>query len=205
LKPKVIICGNSDHDFHSINLQGLSTVSAVFLQNSFISDQKRIFTLPIGLENASHASNGRPRLYSRKLVEYKNHSILVGPFGNTHVERNQLNNLTSNESLRAIYERVSTKTHLKNIDFCKYVACPRGNGVDTHRVWESMYRGSTPILLRNSWSESLANFGFPIKLIDDWNQISEVLEDHQTVTPNEIRGTPYLWMQAWQHLISTFL
>ena len=70
----------------------------------------------------------------------------------------------------------------------KFVICPRGNGVDTHRTWETLYMGSIPILKRcaavNSWgapqtcAAPLAGApphvsGLPICFVDDWGELSE--------------------------------
>jgi hypothetical protein len=32
----------------------------------------------------------------------------------------------------------------------KYVICPRGNGIDTHRVWEALYLGVVPVVHHTS-------------------------------------------------------
>ena len=205
LNPKVIICGNSDFDFHSIELKSYSGLKAIFLQNSFVSDQKLIYTLPIGLENARYSSNGRTRLFSNSLTTSKLNKVLVGPFGNTHSERIPLMEMRSDISRHCIGERVNTKNHLRNLDSFKYVACPRGNGVDTHRVWESMYRGAIPVLVRNPWSQSLFDFGFPIILLDSWNEISHVINKDSLLNPSQIRNSPFLWMPSWEKLIFSFL
>ena len=41
----------------------------------------------------------------------------------------------------------SRKKFLSEIRNHLFVLCPRGNGVDTHRVWETLYMGSIPILM----------------------------------------------------------
>ena len=38
------------------------------------------------------------------------------------------------------------KEFLKDIRNHEFVLCPRGNGVDTHRLWETLYMGSIPIV-----------------------------------------------------------
>lgn len=46
-----------------------------------------------------------------------------------------------------------------------FVLCPPGNGIDTHRLWETLYAGSIPVVLRNS---ALNAFGdLPILFVDD--------------------------------------
>jgi hypothetical protein len=52
----------------------------------------------------------------------------------------------------------------------KFVACPRGNGVDTHRMWETLYMGSIPIVRR---CESVAQWeDLPVCYIDSWDLIT---------------------------------
>jgi hypothetical protein len=205
LNPSVLLCGNSDFDFHSIDEFNFDKIKAVFLQNSFVSDNKRIFTLPIGLENASYESNGRIGLFSKRLSLQKSNSILVGPFGNTHGERSVFRDLPADPSLYCVKDRVSTRQHLKNIDSHRFVACPRGNGVDTHRLWETLYRGSIPVLLRNSWSESLQNFGLPVQIVEEWSDLCSVTSRFITLSPDQIRNNPLLWMQNWEKMFSAFI
>jgi hypothetical protein len=51
--------------------------------------------------------------------------------------------------------------------------CPRGNGRDTLRVWESLYLGRLVVTLRGSTIEPLYD-GLPVLLLDDWAQLFEV-------------------------------
>lgn len=205
LNPKILICGNSDVDFYEFEFRKFRNLRAAFLQNSFISDNKNVYTLPIGLENAKYASNGRTAFYSRKLEVFKERKILVGPFGNTHSERNDLLDLPQHSSLHRITDRISTRNHIRNLDRYAFVACPRGNGVDTHRVWEAMYRGTIPILKENAWSKSLFDFGYPVILLNDWTDLIEGSILKFNVTPEDIRTTPFLWMNSWSGLFSRFL
>jgi hypothetical protein len=205
LNPKILICGNSDYEFHSFDVGGLKNLRAAFLQNSFISDGRRIFTLPIGLENLKYANNGRTIFYKKSPSHEKLNKVLVGPFGNTHDERVQLKLLPESESLIILRDRINTRAHIENLTRFKFVACPRGNGVDTHRTWETMYQGSVPILLRNSWSESLQEFGFKALLLDSWEEISAVTASDFDTDLYQIRNFPYMWMPQWIKLIDSLL
>lgn len=49
----------------------------------------------------------------------------------------------------------------------KYVICPPGNGVDCHRIWETLMVGSIPILLRSVFTEYIAE-EIPCILLDSW-------------------------------------
>lgn len=56
-------------------------------------------------------------------------------------------------------------------DLCrsKYVLCPEGTGIDTHRVWEAIVCGATPVVLRNSLEHLYA--GHPVKIVDKWTDL----------------------------------
>lgn len=54
------------------------------------------------------------------------------------------------------------------MDLCrsKFVLCPEGTGIDTHRVYESILCGATPIVLKNSLSHLYAKL--PVCIVDKW-------------------------------------
>ena len=43
--------------------------------------------------------------------------------------------------------------YLRDLRNHAFVLCPRGNGVDTHRMWETLYMGSIPIVRRHTAME----------------------------------------------------
>jgi hypothetical protein len=54
-------------------------------------------------------------------------------------------------------------------DLCKskFVLCPEGTGLDTHRVYESLYFGATPVVLRNSLSHLYETL--PVCTVNSWS------------------------------------
>ena len=46
----------------------------------------------------------------------------------------------------------------------RFVLCPRGNGIDTHRMWEALYVGSIPVVERHPALESFSDL--PILFVD---------------------------------------
>lgn len=62
--------------------------------------------------------------------------------------------------------------YYKNIQEHHYVICPPGNGVDTHRVWESLYLGAIPIVEDSPMNRYFARF-FPILVVERWCDITE--------------------------------
>jgi hypothetical protein len=64
----------------------------------------------------------------------------------------------------------------------KFSICPEGNGLDTHRLWESLYVKTVPILIKNVFSENIKNVtNLPMILLDRWEDLDiENLPDYNT-------------------------
>lgn len=203
---KVIVSGNSDTEFHK-SLKLPSCVNLLLLQNSFISDRERVQTLPIGLENYSLGLNGNPKHISHTDFRETKNAILFGPFSSTHPDRQIVREAISNSPGPWYYcpTRLKPKEYNALVASYKFVACVRGNGVDTHRTWETLYRGRYPLLIDSLWSQSLTSLNLPIYLVQDWNR--NTLSDITKLTtlnfhPSEL---PPLWMPYWIDKIRSFI
>lgn len=201
INAKVIIAGNSDHEFHCRPVNIPKSVKALYLQNSFVSDDSQIFTLPIGIENLKLGMNGNPRNFTNpSSVSIKSTKVLFGPFSNTHPDRVKVQSIfsSSGEWHDFLDQRIPPKNFANLIESYSYVAAVRGNGVDTHRLWESLYLGTVPIVGKDSWSKSLAKLNLPVKLIDEWT-----IEDIKLIVKNEKAEIinpakyPALWINYW--------
>jgi hypothetical protein len=200
---KVIICGNSDFEFHEMprNLPG--SVNALFLQNSFISDDKFVFSIPIGIENLRWGVNGNPRLFWRR-ANRALHKVLFGPFGRTHSIRAVVAGTFKNPDPSWEFldlGRISPIKYSWLARRYRFIAAVRGNGIDTHRHWETLYRGIAPIVIDDKWSQSLVSNGIPFELIAEWspNEIRRILSRDIDIDP---KALPILWMPHWIHKIN---
>jgi len=52
----------------------------------------------------------------------------------------------------------------------RWCICPEGNGHDTHRLWECLYLGVMPIVLRTPFSEALSR-DYPMVMLDRWEDL----------------------------------
>jgi hypothetical protein len=73
-------------------------------------------------------------------------------------------------------ERGSNRRFLDQILRHRFVLCPPGNGVDTHRMWESLVAGAIPVVLR---SQAMKPFeSLPILFVEDYREVTQgVLEE----------------------------
>jgi hypothetical protein len=65
---------------------------------------------------------------------------------------------------------------LQNLLTHRFVLCPPGNGVDTHRMWESLAAGAIPVVLRSQAMEPFKEL--PILFVDRYEEVTlGMLED----------------------------
>jgi hypothetical protein len=64
--------------------------------------------------------------------------------------------------------------NVKRLAQYKWCICPEGNGVDTHRLWEAMYLGCIPIVLKSPFIDTLMHYTggeLPIYVVETWDQL----------------------------------
>ena len=205
---KILIFGNNDVDFEDFSFKIPKSVKRIYLQNSTINDAF-FRTIPIGLENLDYLTNGLPHLVKTQYaVREKSLGLLVGPFGNTHPERNLLQSYSSRvfRNVDFISSRLSPKRYADLSASYSHIACPRGNGLDTHRFWETIYRGSVPVVLASNWSKNLASLGIPVLEASSWEEALVNFEcshvEFLRFTPRKIRP---IWDFYWEEQIKNDL
>jgi len=171
ISAKVIICGNSDFEFFNLPSNIPLSISQLFLQNSFISDDPLVTTLPIGIENFRWGVNGNQKSMSvgRSWGQRKN-DILIGPVGLTHPIRTEVSKefFKPIEGIKFIPNRIEPSEYDRLSKDVRFVAAVRGNGVDTHRHWETLYRGGIPIILEDGWSAGIDSLNLPFLKVAAW-------------------------------------
>lgn len=173
-----LILHNSDESIDSQYIGALHRYERVFAQNVDVNLEK-IISIPIGLENSYNFPEiGKIDKMKEKLNEdkkirnlvYVNHYI-----PNMQQERMEVYNTFSKIKHATLHNGQNGKdfdSYLDNLYNHYFMACPRGNGIDTHRTWECLYLGTIPIEKRN-----LNNIHYegklPICFVDDWSEINE--------------------------------
>ena len=66
--------------------------------------------------------------------------------------------------------RLSFEEYFIELSGFKYSICPRGAGIDTHRIYESIFTNTIPIVNRNELSDLYEKL--PVFLINDWEEIN---------------------------------
>jgi len=171
----IIITHNSDVNIDE-SFRMPKNVLKWYSQNVNVVDP-RIESIPIGLENNRWFQSEmkkekmenrvlHPRIY--KNTVYMNHNASTNP-----EKREFLYSLFGGESWvtseRGKNGRGFTE-YLEDIYDHNFVICPEGNGMDTHRTWETLYMRSIPIEKRNINNQFYTDL--PICFVDDWSEIT---------------------------------
>ena len=206
INAKVLILGNSDRDFADFDFALPNSLKKVYIQNLNFKDS-RLAVLPIGIENRRLGNNGQLNLFSEKYANNeKNNKLLVGPFSMTHSERLFYNSLDDSDQWKILKGRISPRALAQESSKYRFVASPRGNGLDTHRFWETLYRGSLPVVVESQWSRDLALLGIPLVSIDSWQpaSLSKIFEggNQYSFSPKKIDA---LWWGFWKRSIDELL
>jgi hypothetical protein len=207
-KIPVLVLGNGDHDFGEVELKDVQKIAKrVYVQN-LNYEVRDVSVLPIGIENLRLGQNGR-RKFVRNRASWsgKKSRVLIGPFSNTHPERQELLGFSNEVGPWDVHVNfISPKNYAKISEKYKYIACPRGNGLDTHRFWETLYRGSIPIVKESNWSRLIGRLGVPLLTVPEWTPeaLNEAISGAVFVDYDP-RDVPALWINYWKEVFNSDL
>jgi hypothetical protein len=171
-QPFVLISHNSRH---SVGLQDLDLLNHPQLvhwwaQNVDVA-HTRLSALPIGLAN---------RQWGAAKLEQ-----LLAASKSIHKDRLLYANVALTHSLRvqalAAAKLLAGATFESGLDYPAYLAsmarhqfclCPRGNGLDSHRLWEALYLDCIPIIVKADWTAAYS--GLPLLVLEHWEALPTI-------------------------------
>ena len=208
-RPRVLLIAGSDLEFRSLPGPLPDSVNGALIQNSFISDNERTWTLPIGLEDRSIGINGLPHLFAPPAASVRPARLMIGPYSPTHPQRFALLKRFGETAgpWDVFAQRMRPNVYGKVSQNYSHIAAVQGNGIDTHRVWEAIYRGAVPVVLHDSWSESLLHIGFPLAAIASWSpeDVKSLLAAQTELQPVVPRELSIMWMPYWEEFIQSLV
>lgn len=188
---------NSDHPFSEKykHLLDLDCVTAVYAQNPSFMHQK-LKLLPIGIANAMWNHGNLNALYRVMSVEYKYKKPLMSKI---YVNINKatcpfrakvLDTLSVTLSSVCTFGQVKPYTeYLEELSSHGYCAIVRGNGQDTHRLWECVYLNVIPIIFDERTSSDIA-FTDYLKSLDVYFILNPAKITDITVPPTYTTHVP---------------
>ena len=88
-----------------------------------------------------------------------------------------------------------------------FVACPEGNGIDTHRFWEALYLNVIPVTTNKNFYSQFENL--PILAINKWEDLGSFSEDDLNLfyqkNKHKFKLIKYIWIDYWKkHIDGNF-
>jgi hypothetical protein len=171
-----LIIGDSDF---SPSLSQIDDLSKYFLSIYSVNLKEtlgdNVYNLPLGLESQRYRSAGQLRDFRGLPTfdpEKRNIQILVAWNDKTFEEErvSARKTLAGSALVTQIEERVPARLVHKMMRSAKLIPSPRGNGLDTHRFWESLYLGALPIVLCKNKLRNMNHW--PYVCVESWEELA---------------------------------
>ncbi len=205
INAKVILVGNSDVNFDQ-RPELSSSVTLFLAQNASYELSDKYGVLPIGLENLRLGRLGRPSWYSERNSFLHELKVLVPPMSPTNKIRKEIldSPVLLNEVFHVYRQYLTEKKYFNLTGKYRFILALEGNGYENHRVWESLYQNSFPVMLETKWSKNIKALGLPLLLVKDLSEISEsLLAKHLDANRSfSAKDCSILWMPHWESIIN---
>lgn len=213
----VLIVGNGDLPFtDELEREFPENVVGIYAQNS-ICNSDRVFPIPLGIGNSEpcpKSGHGEhwPDVFEKvetlkkiQFSELENLKIYSNFDVRTNPEHRNKVKFISQETdyVTTCFSKLSYQEYIDNILAHQFNLCPIGNGLDTHRVWETLYCYRVPIIFdvkySRSYNWSRTETGIreklykklPIVILDDENELKNL---------DVIRDKYFSVKKNWQNL-----
>ena len=183
----IMICGKSDFELTKDLLDRMPANIVGIYANNLNVRNDRAFFFPMGRDFRSHhllpLYHPQPE---RSILAYCNFSLIYVRRGNLLPpvkERDRTYELLKDKRFIKVEHMgqweeysISKNAFFEQLSQSKFSICPRGRAIDTHRLWDSLYLGVIPIVVREAlFHEELLDL--PILFIED-------IEDYGNLTPD---------------------
>jgi len=217
-RPCVLITGNSDYSItDDIAAAAPDCIVRWFAQNADTTNPK-VEGIPIGIENSEECKLpghgvGWPHAIPKveALLNYEDREPTKEVYANfsldTHHSRaavydscKNLGHVTTTVSKTHFEINIrSYENYVNDILDHKMVVCPRGNGVDCHRVWEVLHLNRVPIIKRENAMRYFEDL--PIIMLDDWSELQSLETLHQKYDAVKDNSREALNIDYWMEII----
>ena len=202
----VLLTHNSDLSFDSENKKYLDEkIIHWFAQNINFKIDENFSLLPIGLENRRYLKNGFIYHFKKYRNSKKKYLVLSSFNENTNISRLEVNKALKNNKMIISQNFKNTDSYKKTLSESMFNICPPGNGLDTHRFWESLLLNTLPIVVRSEFTSNLEKLKIPALYLDKWTDLNNFKEVElkalykEKINKNDL--TYFVKLKNWEKLI----
>ena len=162
-------------------------------------DAHDLIPIPYGIANKYSPKNLLVNDFKSNTSEilYEN-MMYVNFVKNTNFkERESLYDYFSNKDWALVEEpNLELSDYKQRLSKYKFVLCPWGNGVDTHRIWETLYSGNIPVTKKHHTFSTSAEL--PILFVESYSDINlELLNNFSANIDKEKINKNKLNIDTW--------
>jgi len=204
----ILITHMSDYPINETRFESRPDSIVKWYAENAIYDHNDLISIPIGLENHTGSSKGKftnHKWLEENIDDLKNTTKKLALYcnwnSNTNPTRKNISSILKQNHLSIVEEYgLNYENYCSSMSKHKFIVCPPGNGVDTHRLWEALYLGCYPITLKH---RIYKDFNLPILQIEKWSDItSDLLNDFINKWENQ-EYYHKLRMDYWSNKILT--
>ena len=169
----VIVVHNSDENIDESYdvIFSNPNIKYVHCQN-LLSQHPKMKAIPVGLANPMFPQGDVNAFISYCRANRKEQRIMFRGLGNTHPSRHHLFSQMKQKGFNLKENsRLDFKSYVHEMAASSHVFCPRGNCIESHRLWEALYSGSTPVMTVSDLHRAVPSEA--VKILKDWDQIPE--------------------------------
>jgi hypothetical protein len=182
----ILITHNSDenvNEYNALPLLNNTKIIKWYSQNLCI-DHSKLIPIPIGIANQMWMHHNI-QFYTNSIKQlhlYKTKKIYMCFNIHTNPKRYECY-----EKLKPLFlhniDSYDNLTRLSEYEFC---ICPEGNGVDTHRLWESIYLQTIPIVLDSPFIQMIKkHICPPMVILNSWDELNDSILDYSSYIFND--------------------
>ena len=181
-----------------------------FAQNLDFKISDNVLPIPIGLENRWYQKNGKLKPIKKVVMKNTKKNLLILSAFNTetNIIRKDVKNLAGKKEFITQLNSNYKMQYLDHLSRSKFNLCPEGNGLDTHRIWESLIFNSIPILVKSSFSKNFKQLGIPLLVLDDWSELLSLKKNDLNIyydKYSDINMRKFSTFDYWENFINQYL
>ena len=165
----ILVTHNSDENITPRYLYIIENpkIIKIYSQNIGFEHPKLVF-LPIGIANKMwpHGNSDSLLLTMHNKIPKTKDVYFYFDVNTNYSKRSECKSILESKGL-VFGSPIPNNEYLRSLAQYKFSICPEGNGMDSHRIWESIYLNVIPIMLKTSFTILLKR-SYPCILLDSW-------------------------------------
>jgi hypothetical protein len=189
-----------------------------FAQNPTIANHPKFTAIPIGIAN-QFWPHGKKEMFNvvmdnkkkatKDIILYINFAsgfsyVDEEAFRIYAAERADALNKLAAKPFSYLAPRKAPADYLMDVARSKFVASPRGHGLDCHRTWEALLMGSYPIVKTSPLDGAYKDL--PVVIVNDWSELTEeFLQKKYEALSSKPWNVSKIYAHYWADLIKKTL